>query len=519
MPAKSQGTERNALLSLPRFTGACASILILALGIASAPAKPLTICLGSKLPSALKSLVQMVALSQFNQSPRSTPKLSEEDWSVLWAVLRETVTENPFIPHQPHPTQAAFLALTPVREVLYGGAAGGGKSAALLMAALQYVAYPEYRALLLRRTFQDLKQPGALIELGHEWIEGKARWSSQDHSWTFPSGAVLKFGYCDTENDIYQYQGGNFHFVGWDELTQFREKDYRYLFSRMRRSADCKIPIRMRAASNPGGIGHRWVKERFIENGRANGRWFIPARLDDNPSLDKAEYIHSLDTLDPVTRARLLNGDWSVAEGSMFRRDWFGDPVDQAPSECRWCRYWDLAATKPRAGHDPDFTAGALLGLSPEGIWFLKDMRHCQESPLAIEHLISQTKELDGWGVMIRMEQEPGASGVHLIDHYRRGCMVGRDFMAEKPEVNKIVRAQAMSSAAQAGNFKLVKGPWNAAFLDEAEVFPLGDHDDQIDAASGAMRALAPGPDMAPIVFPSRRIEVLAGRRSREIDA
>ena len=121
-------------------------------------------------------------------------------------------------------------------ETLYGGAAGGGKSDWLLMSALDYVDVPGYAALLLRRTYQDLAKPGALIDRAHSWLhQTDARWNEQKKQWRFPSGAVIDFGYLEQANDVYQYQSAEYQMVGFDELTQFEEPQYLYLFSRLRR--------------------------------------------------------------------------------------------------------------------------------------------------------------------------------------------------------------------------------------------------------------------------------------------
>lgn len=377
---------------------------------------------------------------------------------------------------------------------MYGGAAGGGKSDALLMAALQYVEEPGYVALLFRRTFPDLSLPGAIMDRANDWLRGtKARWNGQEHTWRFPSGAVLTFGYMNHEDDKYRYQGSAAHFVGFDELTQFTETQYRYLFSRQRRSAESRIPIRMRAASNPGGVGHEWVKQRFVTEGRAQGHWFIPASLRDNPHLDRADYERSLAELDPTTRAQLLRGDWdALPAGSKFRREWF-EVVDEAPADAARLRYWDLAATEPRPGTDPDWTAGALLATKAGRYWLL-DMRRIRATPQGVEQLVRQTAELDGRGVPVWMEQEPGSSGVNTIDHYGRRVLQGFTFRGNKTTGDKALRANPLSSAAQAGNVLLVRGAWVTAFLDEAEAFPAaGVHDDQVDAASGALAMLTAG--------------------------
>jgi hypothetical protein len=172
---------------------------------------------------------------------------------------------------------------------LYGGAAGGGKTAALLMAALQYVDKPGYAALILRRTYPQLTQPGNLIPA----LEGVARndgreWNEQLKQWRFPAGSTLTFGHVQDEQAVFNYQGGAYQFVGFDELTQFSETQFTYIaFSRQRRNLAMEqmgVPIRTRSTSNPGGIGHAWVKNRYLDKPAA-GAIFIPAKVKDNPGL------------------------------------------------------------------------------------------------------------------------------------------------------------------------------------------------------------------------------------------
>lgn len=228
-----------------------------------------------------------------------------------------------------------------------------------------------------------------------------------------------------------------------------------------------------------------------MDEGRQYGRVFLPATLDDNPHIDRESYIKSLGNLDPITLRQLLKGDWSARHGgSMFQREWF-EVVDEAP-RCVWERRWDLAATKVRPGKDPDWTAGALVGLS-NGVWYIADIKRIRETPGAVEDLIKQTAQLDSTNIRIRMEQEPGASGVNTIDTYQRKVLVGFNFLGIRSTGSKVVRAQPFSAAAYARNVKLVRGPWIGAFLDEAEGFPEGGHDDMIDAVSGAMADLTGG--------------------------
>lgn len=401
--------------------------------------------------------------------------------------MQVTILENRWIPIVPTSKQAEFL-LVPDRECLYGGAAGGGKSEALLAGALQYVDVPDYAALLLRRTYSDLSLPGALMDRASDWLTNTpAKWSSVDKTWTFPSGATLTFGYLESEKDKYRYQSSEFQYIGFDELTQFSESQYTYMFSRLRRLKRSRVPIRMRSGSNPGGVGHEWVGNRFIKGDKL----FIPARLDDNPHLDQEEYMESLSELDPITRKQLLEGDWSATpKGDLFNRDWF-QIVDDYPRDARLVRHWDLAATRAGKGSDPDYTVGLLLG-EKDGIYYVIDIQRMRGTPMEVERRVEQTAHLDGVDVVVSMEEEPGSSGKNTSSYYRR-LLAGYTYKAVRPTGSKRTRASPVSSQAEAGNIKIVRGRWNKAFLEELVMFDEGAHDDQVDALSGAFEYLTRG--------------------------
>ena len=140
-------------------------------------------------------------------------------------------------------------------------------------------------------------------------------------------------------------------------------------------------------------------------------------------------------------------------EGGLFQSQWF-EIVDEAPADCVWVRYWDLAATEERMGNDPDWTAGGKVGFK-SGIWYIGDMRRIRGTPLDVERLVRQTAELDGKKVRIWMEQEGGASGKNTIDHYRRNVLVGFAFRGNPATASKEDRADPVSSAAEAGNVKV----------------------------------------------------------------
>ena len=187
----------------------------------------------------------------------------------------------PFCPHKPWPKQAAFLSptVTGIEEVFYGGAVGGAKSVALLMAALQYVDHPGYKAVLVRKTFSMLNQPDSLIPMSKQWLLGKGPvYNESKHDWTFPSGAVLVFRHMQDNAAIADFQGASYHYIGIDEVTDLTLEQYQFIaFSRMRRVVGDNIPIRVRSASNPIGTGRDWVYARFVVKGPTEGRLSIPA--------------------------------------------------------------------------------------------------------------------------------------------------------------------------------------------------------------------------------------------------
>lgn len=243
----------------------------------------------------------------------------------------------PYCPHKPTPPQARFLALETF-EALYGGAAGGGKSDCLLMDHLRWCDRPGYSGLILRRTLPDLALPGAIMDRAKSWLVGRpgVTWNEIGKVFRFSSGARLQFGFCETPNDVYRYQGSEFHRVSIDELTQWPEAPYRYLMSRIRRKAGDTIPLAMRAATNPGGIGHAWVKRRFVSPGDPS-RAFVPAKLTDNPHLNAEEYERNLALLDEVTRAQLRDGQWiDSGEGLVYRFERNRNLVDDLPETAGW---------------------------------------------------------------------------------------------------------------------------------------------------------------------------------------
>ena len=241
-----------------------------------------------------------------------------------------------YAPQLPTPRQRAFLAVDAL-EALYGGAAGGGKSSALLMEALRDAGRTGYAALILRRKYTDLALPGAIMDRAHEWLRPQGiPWSDKDKTFRFPNGGTITFGYLDTEQDKFRYQSSEFQCICFDELTQFTQTQYTYLLSRLRKTktaALADVRLRMRAGSNPGGFGHKWVFDRFV-NGKTKRehRVFVPALMGDNPHLDQESYRKSLAELDPITRKQLEEGLWVMDSAGLVYRPAGMTIIDSVPS-------------------------------------------------------------------------------------------------------------------------------------------------------------------------------------------
>ena len=242
--------------------------------------------------------------------------------------------------------QTDFLA-APEREVLFGGAAGGGKSYALLADPMRYFSNPAFSGLILRRTNDELRELVFKSQELYPKAYPGAKWQEKKSQWTFPSGARLWMTYLERDEDVMRYQGQSFSYIAVDELTQYSTPySFNYLRSRLR-TTDPDLPTYMRATTNPGGPGHQWVKKMFIDPAPANKKFvaqdletgkplvypdthekageplfyrkFIPASLYDNPYLtEDGAYEANLLSLPENQRRQLLEGDWAVADGAAF---------------------------------------------------------------------------------------------------------------------------------------------------------------------------------------------------------
>jgi len=230
--------------------------------------------------------------------------------------------------------QTDFLAASE-REVFYGGARGGGKSYAMLVDPLRYCTKASHRALLIRRTMPELRDLINHSQRLYSRAFPGAKWREQEKEWRFPSGARIEFGYAENMQDVLRYQGQSYTWIGIDELPQYPTPDiYNFLRSSLR-SVDPEIPVFMRATGNPGNVGSQWVREMFVDPGEPNKtfeisintptgvrkitRRFIPAKLQDNPSLMQTDdYYIMLASLPEVQRRQFLDGDWDAFDDSSF---------------------------------------------------------------------------------------------------------------------------------------------------------------------------------------------------------
>ena len=216
-------------------------------------------------------------------------------------------------------------------EVLFGGAAGGGKSHGQLIDALLYaLEYPRSSQILFRSTFSDLEK--SLIRKSRNLYPAKiANYNDSKHTWKLANGSIIDFGYIQYEKDVYQYQSAEYDVIRFDELTHFTEFEYTYMISRCRGANP--YPKHVKSSTNPGGIGHTWVKKRFIDIGEPNvvhkckldtgeetTRIFIPSLVEDNKFLLKndPDYVRRLDALPEKERKALKYGNWDIFDGVFF---------------------------------------------------------------------------------------------------------------------------------------------------------------------------------------------------------
>lgn len=431
---------------------------------------------------------------------------------------------------QPGP-QETFLGSS-ADIAIYGGAAGGGKTWALLMEPLRHIANPGFGAVFFRRSTVQVRNEGGL------WDESEKLYpiigaTPREHvlSWEFPTGATVSFAHLEHDKTVLNWQGSQIPLICFDELTHFSQKQFWYMVSRNR--SMCGVRPYIRATCNPDADS--WVAE-FIawwidqETGlpiteRAGVvRWFvrindalvwaddpaeleekhpgippksatfIPAKLTDNVALMAADpgYMANLLALPKVERERLLGGNWKIraAAGLLFKRSWV-TVVDAAPIDLRIVRGWDLAGTPKVEGNDPDWTAGTKIGKSRStGRYIVLHHVRDRDTPHKVEALIANTASQDGRDVEISLPQDPGQAGKAQVATLIK--MLSSFTARATPETgDKETRFGPFSAQCEAGNVDVLRGPWNEEWFMELEAFPDAAHDDDADSTARAFNTLS----------------------------
>lgn len=434
----------------------------------------------------------------------------------------QTADDEFVIGPQPGPQTQFLMSKSDI--AIYGGAAGGGKSWGLLLDALRYAALRPVKgfgAVIFRRTSPQITAEGGLWDESgklYPLTSGVPKQTRLEWVWS-EYKTKIRFAHMQYESDRLNWQGSQIPYLGFDELTHFSQIQFFYMLSRNR--SLCGVKPRVRATTNPDADSwvrsflSPWVDPSFPDPAESGEiRWFVrdggqiiwcnsdtpdaksvtfvrSSVYDNKILLEKnPEYLANLKALPLVERRRLLDGDWSIRpSGNKFKRHWF-ELIDVPPADMEaTVRYWDLAATEPKDGSDPDYTVGVKIGRKND-IYYVLDVQRERLTPGKIEQLIKNTAAQDGVDTVIYMEQEPGSSGVNTISTYRR-LLAGYQFRPNKTTGSKELRANIASSQAEGGNIKIVKAYWNDAFLNELAAFPTkGVHDDAVDACSGAMEKI-----------------------------
>ncbi|QFP93874.1 hypothetical protein [Pectobacterium phage Wc4-1] len=428
-------------------------------------------------------------------------------------------------------SQEVFLN-TPADIVLYGGAAGSGKTAALLMDALRHIDDPRYRAVYFRRNTTQLD--------GGLWPDAKKLFSKfggepkeNKHEIQFPSGAVIKFAYMELDKHKDAHQGIEYSAIYWDEFTHFDRAQVEYLMTRMRSGAVGDSYMKCSMNPDRDHFVYDWVEPYLDDEGYPDpakcGRiryfvmdgttmvsaWelkeileqypleipqtytFISGTIDDNPILDFLEpkYRGRLENSSPINVARLRYGNWNArAEGSnYFDRTWC-ELVDAPPLEKNTVRAWDLAATlASEVNPNPDYTAGVRMSKGKDGCYYIEHVLRFRDRPSGVETQILNTALEDSQKTGVFIPQDPGAAGKsYATSLIRKLVEIGIRARAKPTNKDKVTRFAPFSAAAEAGLVKVVRGTWNDAFFTELEGF-TGDgkaKDDQVDATSDAFTSL-----------------------------
>ncbi len=425
---------------------------------------------------------------------------------------------------QPGP-QEQFLASS-ADIVIYGGGAGGGKSWSLLLEALRGMNNPGFNAVLFRRTFPQIRNPGGLWDASSAIYPLVGAVPKQSKlQWTFKSGAYLVMRHLKLESDVYGWQGSELVYLGFDELTHFSESQFWYLLSRAR--STCGIRPYIRATTNPihrddpvGG----WVRElvswwigedglpipersgviKFFKRSGAELEWFdepvphsksltfIPSTVHDNPALlaKDPDYLANLLALPWVERQRLLGGNWDIkpVAGTLFKREWF-PRVPMPDRALRAVCFWDFATSFDQKS--ADWCVAVKLLQVADAQFVVSQVFRFRATPAQLETELLRVARLVN--CPIRYFRDPGQAGLYQ-DAKVRQILAGFDVSGLLSPVSKLERALPLARGVEFGQVSLVESDWCNSFTSELESFPDGAYDDQVDAAAGAYAYLTGSP-------------------------
>ena len=419
---------------------------------------------------------------------------------------------------------------------IYGGSAGSGKTAALLLEAARHIGVPGYNCVLFRREFKQIVSTGGIRDAAMKVYPdlGAVYRSQPNPQFIFPSGAKISFAHLNTEVETLSWQGSEVCLLAFDELTHFTQYQFEYMMSRNR--STCGVRPLIRASTNPDSdswvasfiswwinqetgfpIPERSGKLRYMI--RINGEriWgdspeelaarydcdpseaksvtFVSAKITDNPILLKKDpgYLANLKALSKVERARLLDGNWKIrpAAGMYFPRDdhkiidWLPQPSEMI----KWVRSWDLAASEESEGRDPDWTVGLLVGRKQNGKVVIGDMIRVRRKAAEVRTLVRTMAVKDGRDVWIVLARDPGQAGKEQAESYLQ-LLNGFTVVSRNITRSKTVMAEPAAALWQQGNIEVVRADWNEALLSEFEQFPEGRHDDIVDCIASAVISL-----------------------------
>lgn len=440
--------------------------------------------------------------------------------------------------------QETFLS-TSADIAIYGGAAGGGKTYALLLEAVRHTNNPKFGAVIFRRQSIQITQEGGLWDSSYEvygGIKGTVPKTSPRYHWKFKTGARVGFAHIDGDRDLGKWQGSQIALIGFDELTHFTKKQFFYMMSRNRSASG--IDPYIRATCNPDADS--WVadfiswwidqdtgypihdrsgviryivhindivywfdtEEEGIDFAKQNGldkkkaeksvksATFIASTLQDNKILMENDpgYLANLLALPEVEKERLLNGNWKIkpSAGSFFKRTQIGDILTSIPNDIvAICRGWDLAATDEDENKEAAYTAGVLMAKRACGRFLVLDVVNKQLKAGDVRKLIMTTTKADNakyrkyCTVRQRLPQDPGQAGKEQAGSYIN-MLAGYNVVTRPESGSKESRAEPMAAQWQQGFFDVMEGEWNEEYFNQLESFPESKFKDMVDAGSSA---------------------------------